>query len=266
VWRRSSRRRVRPATTERLTQIELEWFFRDEQGEAAVAALFEVMRRWWPEALPRRFGTFEPLQHRFEDERLEGLLRLARQEWGMVFWSATRPFFDGFLTLEQEPSSQSENSKRKDAERPIIGSAKLGFDGRLLENDGWRADLIDGFVTGADRMKCVYAQAIATRNMVYSGGRLGADARTETWFRQVVRRDETWQGLPRNPVWLAWLGPPYRHLQVGTPTANGRLFIAEGPTEHPDAPPRQPLPVPAQWLVRGDQNATQRAPEVPAEL
>jgi hypothetical protein len=266
IWPRSTQRRRRPAPVTRVTEISLEWFFPDAEAEHAITELFGVLGRWWPEALPRRFGDYEPLQHRFEDEGLDALLVLARRE-SSVYWTATRPFFGGSVDVQLDPDVRVEKGWQHDPpDGPQVSQMSVNVDGRWLDDDGWRADLIDGFVAAADRISCIYAQAEVTRNWGYSGGHLWADGKTETWYEQAIDRDGTWQGLPRNPVWLAWLGTPYRHLDLGTPAGSGRLFMSAEPASHTDAPPRQQLPVPDQWLVRGKARATGRAPAIPDGL
>lgn len=266
IWPRSAQRRQRPAPASRMTEISLEWFFPDADAEQAITELFEVLGRWWPEALPRRFGDYEPPQHRFDEEGLDGLLALARRD-GSVFWTAARPSFGGSVSVQLDPEVRAEKGwQHAPPVGPQVGAVSVGVDGRWLEDDGWRADLIDGFVAAADRTGCAYAQAEVTRNWGYGGGHLWADGKTETWYRQTIGLDGSWMGLPRNPAWLAWFGSPYRHLHVGNPAGSGRLFVSAGPSSHTDAPPREQLPVPDRWLVRGKVRATGRAPAIPDGL
>jgi hypothetical protein len=194
------------------------------------------------------------------------LLALARRE-RVVFWRATRPFFGGSVSIEMDPDVEAETGWQHDPTvGPPVGEVNVNVDGRWLEDEGWRADLIDGFVTAADQISCIYAQAEVARNWGYRGGHLWADGKTETWYRQVIDRDGSWMGLPRNPVWLAWFGAPYRHLDIGTPARGGRLFISDEPSSQTDAPPREQLPVADQWLVRGKVGSTGRAPAIPDGL
>jgi hypothetical protein len=264
VWPRSAVRRLPPAPVDRLTVLDLSWYLVDETAEAALALWFDMIRRWWPEALPRRFGTFEPMQHRCDEEGVAGLVQLARRETGLVFWSASRPFFGGSLDLERRHPEPAGHFQRiqpgREVARRRVATVSVHVDARLLDRHAWRDDLIVGFLAAADRAGCIYAHAHAERNWGLSGNRLWSDGRTDLSLAEVVDRDGRWAGLPSAEVWLGWLGRPYRALEVGEPAGGGRIVIAGGPPTHPDAPPMAPLPVSEQWKAKYGRPAV-RVPE-----
>lgn len=97
IWPRGRPKRVPPsAGEERINRIRLQWFLPPERWEAAPEILTRVLGRRCPEALPTRYGQWEPLQHRFDPRHPEEFHRFVLEaEGGDAFWLAKRPSFGG---------------------------------------------------------------------------------------------------------------------------------------------------------------------------
>ncbi len=81
LWpRRSAKRWAAPAGEERIRVVDLDWYLPGRPDRELAGRLLALLRATCPEALPRRYGDYEPLQHRLEDGEL-----------GFVdFWRGTR--------------------------------------------------------------------------------------------------------------------------------------------------------------------------------
>ena len=112
-----------------------------------------------PEALPTRFGTFEPLQHRL-DSNDESFLKMWEEvsnvEYGdLFFWSAKRPCFGGNISFPDK----RDKFRPPGAERSIHLS--MDFDKRALHADAaWCETIVQLFVELARKLKAFYASGM----------------------------------------------------------------------------------------------------------
>jgi hypothetical protein len=214
-WPRAKRRRVEPAgKDEVISVVELEWFLPPSRWADAPATLVRLLARRAPEALPARYGTYEPPQHRFDPGSPQAFLDfVAEDENTGGFWFAKRPSFGGSWNAPRALGWPGENDLR-------LAAAHLDveFDGRVLEADErWREAVADLLAAGAEEMGAFFAAAKVVwgltvtanyRLVVEAGSTGGVGMRGDEW----IRRGELWRGLPPVPFWLTWYGGPYRDL------------------------------------------------------
>jgi hypothetical protein len=210
VWPRR-RRQYRPAAAEeRIRLVNVEWFVPPSRAQALPEKWLELAGSLLKEALPRRYGTFEPLQHRIDESGLEGFSTFWREQGespygGDFFWTATPPCFGGsaFFPDPREPGPRWASA----AARYIGLSAD--FDGRALERDEpWREAVAALFLELAAGVGAFYAAGYVKRNVIAKRGQIWHDQDTESLH--LSRR--WWEGLPPHPTWLAWFGDPYRSM------------------------------------------------------
>ncbi|SOD72915.1 hypothetical protein SAMN05892883_2230 [Jatrophihabitans sp. GAS493] len=98
IWSRGSLRQAPRVDSGLVSTVEVRWYVRtgDDDGTAADAWL-KLGRRHLPEALPRRYGTVEPLGHRLEEDGPDAFVRFVREADGTVFFKGNRPITDGSL-------------------------------------------------------------------------------------------------------------------------------------------------------------------------
>jgi hypothetical protein len=176
--------------------------------------------------MPRRFGSYEPFQHKLADVGPDGFVEAWNQESSMLFWKgSSRPCFGGSssgLGLERSwPKSQGE----------AVGSIGLTLDGRAFEDPAWRRQLVDTFEAVAVATGSFAAVADATRGVRLSrGGSLSYRADTVSPWRLVARGE--WLGLPEEQPWLLWLDARYRDF-IGLDGAEGAVLMtrAEKPSD-----------------------------------
>lgn len=267
VWPRWSHRRfVAPAQQERIRLVGLDWYLPAAQSSPDTAKLLlQTLRKICPEALPSRFGTFEPLQHRIDPEG-ESFVNVWEEvssvEYGdMFFWKTKRPFFDGYVSFPDKREPRIIGEKR------AIHLA-LSIDGRALDAEpAWCETVVKLFVELARKLRAFYGLGYVQRNII-AGRTIWFDGKGEG---SPTLPGRGWLGLPPAPVWLAWFGAGYRNAVEASLNDRQSLKTQEGILLRlGDAPldrdqlngvfPRLPQSLFAVW----DGNQFQPAPVIPA--
>lgn len=202
VWSRSRSRSVeRPAREERVDVVELNIYCLRSALTAAPDDLFlDTVRRFLPEALPRRFGEYEPLQGKFADVGSSGFRAAWAASTTTLFTAGSAPCIGGSLDagpLAAYPSS--------------VWKLGLSFHTGPLRDSRWRAALRHLLVALADGLPSFYASVQVTGGHIWSGRSMWTDSATE-WSVSPARAHTGWLGLPPDPTWWAWFGEPYRDL------------------------------------------------------
>ncbi|RIJ68752.1 hypothetical protein D1871_22550 [Nakamurella silvestris] len=198
IWSRRKLRQVPRVDSGVVSTVEVRWYVRtaDEVGTAADAWL-KLVRRHLPEALPRRYGTFEPLGHKLEEDGPDAFVRFVREADNTVFFKGTKPVTDGSLVAG-----------------PTCAGTMQAHDLTLLADPlaevPWRTSFRRLFVEFAESVDAVLATAEVVRNVHWSGRSLGYDGNTERATYVAPRGN--WEGLPPYPVWWAWFGHEYTQL------------------------------------------------------
>ena len=207
VWPKSRPRTYKaPAEEERIRLVNLEWFlpFGVSADETALQVL-AILRRYCPEAVPTRFGTFEPLQHKLEPGDDSGILAVWREvseaPYGdSFFWKAKSPCFGGSVSY----CDPRDDYRPAGAQRHVRLS--VDFDGRALEADPrWCESVVQLFVRFAADLAAHFAAGYVERNVI---------AKRSVWYdgeseSVALMRSRWWVGIPSKPTWLAWYGKPY---------------------------------------------------------
>jgi hypothetical protein len=204
VWPRGGTRKFKPEPARKINLVQFEWFARREDLPSDLPALvFDLLRNFLPETLPRRFGSFEPLQGRLEELGREGFIAAWHAEPMNLFWKGTRPSLGGSMNGLGDELIGTQYA----GEHPV-GSLRLSFDHRAFLDARWREDAVELFVGLAERLPAFFAHANVDRNVGYSRGNLSYGPDTMTNPGLMVRN--VWMGLPSFPTWMAWFGRLYR--------------------------------------------------------
>lgn len=207
VWPPASAQKPQaPPSRERIRCIMLAWYFTPSRLSPREAPLFlATLRRTFPEAVPTRFGKYEPLQGKLEpgDDGpfVEAWSSTETDVLGDLTVKCKRPCFGGSIFLTKRgPSRRGEAKARR---------IKLDFDGRTIEADEHRLEaLVNLFVELSRSMGAFFAHGYVVRGVVGGRGGIGFDSKTE----QYPVPNGWWWGIPPTPTWLAWFGQPYRSL------------------------------------------------------
>jgi hypothetical protein len=233
TWPKGWQPRDAESGKEIIDEVELSWSTTLASSDPQVPSRFlRLLHEHCATALPRRYGGFEPLPHRFDGERADEAfvkhwLEESNTPVPMLFWTATRPCFDGRVIM----SSAAAGAHR--VENPCVNIG-LNFDARPCYRDAaFTEAIVKLFVEVASELECVYAGAWVLRGVTLPrGGNPAYRAGPEVG--PMPRRAE-WVGLPAGPTWLAWFGGPYAALLRRTVAAHVAadldrgLFLRLGP-------------------------------------
>jgi hypothetical protein len=283
TWPLGFEPRDRETGESRIEQLAIDWYTAWPSDDPDLPArLLQVLSARLPEALPRRYGGFEPLPYRYQgDDAPEAFIGRWIEEAGTwspgLSWTTARPCLGGSATMS---TSQAPERQRPGEAIVRIG---IGVDGRALSRDpAYTERIVDLFRALSTELRCVYAAASVERGVIAKGSHMSADYRTEVG---PMPRSDRWIGLPASPTWLAWFGEPYAELvrpSFGTHVAaegpGDGLFVRMGaapmnPDELSDRFP--PLPTtliahrmnqPAQWFAKESYTLVAGPPSQPAAM
>jgi hypothetical protein len=278
IWPGGWRPRDLKSRVQVIDVVEITWFFAQQGDERKLPVrLLKLLRELCPAALPRRYGEFEPFQHRFEGDVADSAfadfwVAQAASPIGLFFWTTARPCLGA--TVSVAPSSAGSARDSQPCTR-----ITLTFDGRPFQRDpNFTEAVVRAFIAVVTELDCVYAAACLNRGYILRGNSAfsgGGEAGP-------VPPKAGWVGLPASPTWLAWFGRPYAELVRTAVTghvtleADSGLFLRLGrdPMNADElAAVFPPLPKrllarrhnqPGRWLPGvGAPSTSQRAEELP---
>lgn len=211
VWARGSNRAAaKPERGSLIDVIDLRWYTLSAAEPADLAARYlAVCRKNLPEALPRRFGSFEPLQGKLAADGDDAFASARADETIMLFFIGTHPCFGGHLAAAV--SSPSDGPVR---------AHSLTVDRAAIRDAAWRDALRRLFLGFARASSAFFASAEVSRGIIWTGRGLqyGRDAERATFMAP----RGAWKGLPPYPVWWSWFAADYAAL-VSENLSAGRL-------------------------------------------
>ncbi|MCS5723413.1 hypothetical protein N1028_18740 [Herbiconiux sp. CPCC 203407] len=197
-------RRGRTRSSERVERglvsiVDVTWYVRsqDDDPSRAAAAFVDAAERHLPEALPRRYGSYEPLQQRWADGGKDAFVSFVGAETTAVSTGGT-----GLV--------QSGTIGRARSRDPHVHSHGLTVLAEPLGDERWSRALEAMFLDFAQAVEAIYATAEVERGVEWSGRALwfGAEAEHSVYLAYKGR----WHGLTPHPVWLSWFGREYAPL------------------------------------------------------
>jgi hypothetical protein len=198
---------TRPAKDEIVEALELTWYGYGGAPADPLRAWWESARRWFPEAAPRRFGEWEPLQGTVSEVGLAGLQQAwqdARQP-SLMTTCAQFPAIDADLTTPAGMAAVRDGAWR----------LRLSLLAAPVADAASRLRLERFFVGLAEASGAVYATAQVTGGWIWSGRKLWGNGKTERAFSSWTQFGG-FAGLAPKPMWWSWFGGPYRPLLEGS--------------------------------------------------
>lgn len=163
--------------------VSLKWYCLTRSLDHDFARSYLALcRRSLPEALPRRFGEFEPFQHKYSESG-EGFVAAWHAATSTVSFSAAAPCISG--AMHAGPS---------DTHPGLIWSLGLEVLRDPLQDRQWRGTARRLFIDVAERLGAFFASAEVTRWHIWSGGAVWTDAQTEWPIWPYAAQG--WMGLP----------------------------------------------------------------------
>ena len=157
----------------------------------------QAARRHLPEALPKRYGVFEPLQERLDSGGDAAFADFVRASSDTVFFAPTKPAVGGSLAGGL-------------TKRGVVASHGLKVLAPALADQRWRAALRGLFIDFAERVDPIMATAEVVRRLHWSGRSLSYAGDGEP--QAYLARSGRWAGLHPYPTWWTWFGPEYAPL------------------------------------------------------
>lgn len=210
VWSRSRQRTAaKPAREERVDVVDLDWYARADDVDASVADRYlAACRRHLPEALPRRHGSYEPLQGKLAVDGDAGFVSGWKTESSLYFFAATPPCLEGSMSGLHETDT-----------RPVWHMS-LSLLAAPLRDPRWRDAAERFFIAWADEVGAFYATAEVSSGRVWTGRSLAYAGGGE--ISASPNFGGQWTGLMPYPVWWAYYAGPYEHVPADSGVTRSR--------------------------------------------
>jgi hypothetical protein len=189
-----------------LDALELSWFSADEslRSRAWLEEFVQALEHELPQALPVRYGPYEPPPYRFRETGREHLIDFLVDEYlnpsngGLAVWYPKRPVLTVTLCLDCGPSRHGWRAHR----------LTVDVEAAVLEQPGWPTALQRLWRRIAHSSRAFFADVRTLRNYRPGGATfdelMAADRHPVCgWF---------WAGIPRDGGHAVALGQPYLTL------------------------------------------------------
>ncbi len=200
------RRFIKPSRVEVIDALELSWFSTNEtlRTREWFDHFVGILERELPEALPVRYGPYEPPPHRFRESGRDHLINHLVTEYNnprnlhFVVWYPQRPVLSLDLSLDFGPAPFGWTAQR----------ITLDVEAEVLRQPGWATALQRTWRRLAHAVGVFYADARILRNQRPNGVRA-------TDLRQMDHHPvcaSFWAGIPSDGGVAVALGEPYASL------------------------------------------------------
>jgi hypothetical protein len=173
--------------TGRISVFSLGWWFNDSPllHEGGLAELLHIMEQFLPEALPRRYGKYEPPQFRYNEEGKQSFIDFVSSEELFVVWYASYPVLNVHLGTKMG-----------------YGATRIGYRANTIDVDidasvwpqpGWGIALERFWKRASALIRPFYGEVRVLKNYNLQRGRVYSDGVTETH----PIRNGWWNGIPQ---------------------------------------------------------------------
>jgi hypothetical protein len=195
-----------PPKQEGFSVIRLSWWFLNNAllDRAKRESFFALLERQLPEAMPKRYGLYEPPQYLYAQTGKEHLNQfLAENLHDTIVWYAHRPVTSVHLAFPKP-----------------IGASRQGFRSNLVEIDvesaaldqpGWPENLRRFWRQMSALLQPIYGEVRKAGGYIRHGGRVWVDPHWKETFDQTTR-SWFWRGIPPNLGQAVVLGHQYQKL------------------------------------------------------
>lgn len=209
------------------------FYFADGEGfyQSGFEQMLVTLARLMPEALPVRYGYYEPLQGRVENGDLSGLIATFKEDSQLLFQKARTPFGHISMAIPCKKTFEGLHPTHFIRRKFLLARVSFELRGKIFAQPALLRRLMALFEVLCVDLDVVYAE-IRDGTPDYGG----------YWF---------WSGLPDNQVHTLCLGPAYQGVwpeaaQAGRPI--GAHHVLLGTDRFGQRPPRPP-----QELIAPDQ-------------
>lgn len=222
IWPKASTRgAAKPERNTNIDVVEVTWYhLMDEIREDFPQRYLDLCRQYLPEALPKRFGAYEPAQGNLARDGDQAFTDAFGAEHGSsIFGVSTFPLFNsGFRGIFAGNDKHDHWNRQGD-----VQTVSLSIHRDVLDGPQWRDAFHRFFLAVARELRSFYASAEVNPGYLWNGRTLWS-GKSEWFYSQ--SSNGRWKGLTDRPVWWAWFAPMYADLV--RPHLKGTI------TEHPD--------------------------------
>lgn len=188
---------------ERFSILCLSWWFTDSPllTKQGLEKFLQLLECQLPEALPRRYGLYEPPQYIYSETRKDHFLELLFNNVSPgIVWYPNRPV----VGVSQLCSSQWGMSNQGFKANYF----KINLEHSILMQPGWSTELISFWRNASKIIQPYYGDVRTLNNNLRLGPTYGSDIKTD--FHPV--RGPWWKGIPRKLGHATVIGNPYTKL------------------------------------------------------
>lgn len=196
------KRFVPKAREPRFSVIKLGWWFLGDKlsSKDGIDGLLKIFERLVPEAVPRRYGVYEPPQFHYSEQGREHLLNFLESNLGDWVIYTTRPILGLYLSYVNHEAPNRNGFRSHHLSVKCEASA--------IEQPGWQEGLFRFLREVSIYLDVFYGEARTLKGFVRMGSACGVDNQTadgpiRSWF---------WRGIPRTLGHSIVLGGPYTDL------------------------------------------------------
>lgn len=192
-----------PKAAEVFDIIALTWWFLESPlpTREGFASFVELLESTLPEALPKRYGQYEPPQHRYDQTGKAHFLQFVHDEaYTVTVWYPSRPFVGVYLSTPNP-----------------MGAFQLGFrTGQLVieieksawTQPGWSTNLRRFWMKASALIQPIYGEV----RVLGRYSRHGASVFTQQGYRDRPVKSWWWNGIPKILGAAVVLGADYQRL------------------------------------------------------
>jgi hypothetical protein len=228
---------ITPKKEKTFSVLEMSWWFLNDtmlksNGRKAFLSLLE---KTLPEALPKRYGDYEPPQHVFAETGISHLERcLAKKLDSVMVWHPTRPV-TGLSVSCPKPLGSSEQGFRSNR-------VEIQVEVAALAQPGWAEQLQRFWRQLTFLLQPIYGEVRTKGGFIRSGGSVWVTPASIKSSYPLTTRSWFWRGIPRKLGHAVVLGKEYQRLWpdfVKAATMEQGFAFASTPDWSDDADLRQ---------------------------
>ena len=216
----SVRRYNKPPRSERIDVLSLSWWAVSEplQSMSGVKEFVMALAARLPEALPGRWGLYEPPDHSLTEEGPTGFAQFLDAHRDEPIMTRGRPpFVNSDYRLVRRCTWKARMFRFE------VVHVRIDIDAQLLDQPGWGRQVPEVFTALSAVVQPFYAEARVRKDV--DRQRIDFDSRSPVH----PIPDNRWAGLPHAPPIAAVLGKPYKSLWPTFGTEIDGLSVAGQP-------------------------------------
>lgn len=192
---------------ERFSILEMSWWFGDNplSKEELLYKLVNYFEHNLPDALPRRYGEYEPPQHKYVETGKQHFNKyLSEHIYKSIVWYPTRPV----IYVSYHFLKEWGFFKRREEQSFGANYFSIEFDAKLLEQPGWKDQLEKVFKDISIILNPFYGEVRTLHNYIYARGTSYSDMLTE----YNPTSSGWWMGIPQKLGHAVVIGKPYTKI------------------------------------------------------